>query len=214
MRIAKTAGLIVAVMLAILPASAQTNETLTREELAWKFVQSGNQSPGDMVIAAQDSVLEVLQESAARLRPDVREWMAVSFSLAAREVTKELVPVIEQKLYDAYVSRFSAEDLRKVLAFQEFVLAPERAAALTASQNGETAAARMKILQERLPPEDFQHIMQTTLNPPMINVTLTTLEVSRGLVADYKARFEEEVLKYCGNAPKGVLMCEKQGRPQ
>lgn len=211
-----TAGLVlIAAVFAALPAQAQTEEEAelaVRKEMVWTFVRSGDSSAESLAQMAEQSVLDALDTEGGKLPADVKTWMATAFTAVAQKVTTDITPDIKQQLFDAYFERFTVEDMKKILAFQEFVREPARAALIAESDTAATPKEKFAILKQRLPPEEFSYLIQTTLTPPMLDMTMATMGVSKTIAADYMKRFNKEVVTHCASAPKGVAMCEKQGK--
>lgn len=194
------------------PASFAQNAPPTARELAVKFVSSGDASTETMLQTARESITEALEEKGARLPQDVKDWMAIAFAGAAEQVMNDMTPQLEQRLVDLYATNFTAEELQQVLDFQVFVRQPQIAAVIDKATKEKTSEARLQVMQSELSPEDFNKIMTFTLKPPMLNVTLLTLKETKSVLAEFTTRFQTALLPYCSTAPKGVALCDKQGR--
>lgn len=194
-------------------ASAQAIDTPpTARELATKFVKSSDNSSEAMLETARDSMTQALEAKGAKLPQNVKDWMTAAFAGASKQVMDDMTPALEQHLIDIYATNFTAEELQQVLDFQVYVRQPRIASVVDKASKEATSKARLEVMQAELPPEDFNKLMTFTLKPPMLNVTMLTLKETKAVLAEFSTRFQAALLPYCATAPKGVVMCEKQGR--
>ena len=196
-------------------AWAQTPESPpakpTVRELAYKFVHDPNSV--DMVADARADVQERLDEVSSRLSPSLKAWFNPAMSAALDETMTEMIPVIEEKLITAYTEKFTAEELQQVLDFQAFVRQPRIAEAYAeASKAGGSGQEKMQALRDRLPPEDFNKIVETTLRHPMLTITMVTVQLTNDMAKEFLQRFQVALSAQCATAPEGIPVCKDQGR--
>lgn len=215
MRIRLVAGVMLAMTVAAQPARAQTDEVAERArhaELVRAYVHSGEFSADFFVEAAELRLLAEFDDSDSDLPADVKAWLTTTHQAAAREVSRAIKPDVEQLIFDTFIDRFSVSEMEALLAFQQFIDAPERAAILAEAQ-AQPAADSEEFLRQRLSPDDFSYLMRASQTPPV----LTGFALADGIIQrttdNYAERFNIEIRLHCDSAPKGIEFCERPYRP-
>jgi hypothetical protein len=187
------------------PASAPTIR-----ELATRFVL--DPSNATVLVETREQVLASVLEKGRNLPPSVKSWMATALPAAAEQVVKDMTPIIEQKLIDAYVEKFTAEEMQQILDFQVFVRQPHIAKAFLEASVAPTAVAKMEVLKSKLTAAEYERVSTETLKHPMLTMTLATLKLTEEITGEFLTRFNVAVQQHCATAPQGFPLCEDQGR--
>jgi hypothetical protein len=151
-------------------------------------------------------------EKSKNLPPSVKSWMATALPAAAEQVVKDMTPIIEQKLIDAYAEKFTAAELQQILDFQVFVRQPHIAKAYLEASTAPTAVAKMEVLKAKLTAAEYERLSTETLRHPMLTMTITTLKMTEEITGEFVTRFNVAVQQHCATAPQGFPLCENQGR--
>ncbi len=182
----------------------------TARDLAIQFVREPSNTT--MLDDAREQMLAVVMEKGKDLPPSVKSWMATAMPAAAEQVVKDMTPVIEDRLINAYAEEFTAPELQQILDFQVFVRQPHIAQAITDASAAPTAVARMEIIKSKLNAAEFERIMTETTKHPMLTMTVETLKLTQEVTAEFVKRFTVAVQQHCTTAPQGFPLCEDQGR--
>jgi hypothetical protein len=182
----------------------------TSRDLAIRFVHDPTNAT--MLDDTREQMLAAVMEKGKNLPPSVKSWMAIALPAAAEQVVKDLTPVIEQKLVDAYAEKFTVEELQQILDFQTFVRQPHIAKVYFDASTAPTAVAKMEVLKSKLTAAEYERISTETLKHPMLTMTLTTLKLSEEIAGEFVKRFNIVVRQHCATAPQGFPLCEDQGR--
>jgi hypothetical protein len=190
-------------------AFAQTPAPTVRD-LAIKFVH--DPSNATMLAEVREQMLATVMEKGKNLPPTVKSWIATAMPAAAEQVMTDMLPVMEERLINAYAEKFTAEEMQQILDFQVFVRQPHIAKAMEDAGVAPTAVARMQIVKSKLSAADFERVMTETTKHPMLTMTLVTLKLTEEITAEFVKRFLVAVQQHCATAPQGVPLCEDQGR--
>jgi hypothetical protein len=182
----------------------------TSRDLAIRFVHDPTNAT--MLDDTREQMLAAVMEKGKNLPPSVKSWMAIALPAAAEQVVKDLTPVMEQKLVDAYAEKFTVEELQQILDFQTFVRQPHIAKVYFDASTAPTAVAKMEVLKSKLTAAEYERISTETLKHPMLTMTLTTLKLSEEIAGEFVKRFNIVVRQHCATAPQGFPLCEDQGR--
>ncbi|HEY7798123.1 MAG TPA: hypothetical protein VIA80_05120 [Hyphomonadaceae bacterium] len=182
----------------------------TSRDLAIRFVHDPTNAT--MLDDTREQMLAAVMEKGKNLPPSVKSWMTIALPAAAEQVVKDLTPVIEQKLVDAYAEKFTVEELQQILDFQTFVRQPHIAKVYFDASTAPTAVAKMEVLKSKLTAAEYERISTETLKHPMLTMTLTTLKLSEEIAGEFVKRFNIVVRQHCATAPQGFPLCEDQGR--
>jgi hypothetical protein len=218
MRIGKAAlnGLVLALaMLArVSPVSAQTVDAPPPTwVLATRLVQFSDYSADGFMIGMREAFADIPKTYDDDLPQDVKDWMTVAFAGAAEHLADDITPALDQQLVELFATNFTVEELQQVLDFEEYLHQPRIAAAMDKAREETTADAADAVMRANLPAEDYEKITILRLKPPISNVTMLSLKAKAAAAIEFKERFDGALLPYCPTAPKGVLQCERQGRP-
>ena len=182
----------------------------TARDLAIRFVQ--DPSNATMLDDTREQMLATVMEKGKGLPPSVKSWMATALPAAAEQVVKDMTPVIEQRLIDAYAEKFTVEELQQILDFQAFVRQPHIAKVFFEASMATTAVAKMEVLKSKLTAAEYERVSTETLRHPMLTMTVTTLKLSEEITGEFVKRFNIAVQQHCATAPQGFPLCEDQGR--
>jgi hypothetical protein len=193
------------------PGFAQTPAPApTVRELAAKFVH--DPSNATMLADAREQMLATVMEKGRDLPSAVKSWMATAIPAAAEQVLTDMLPVMEERLINAYAEKFTVEEMQQILDFQVFVRQPHIARAYMEASSAPTSVARMEILKTKLTAAEYERVTGETLKHPMLTMTLTTLKLTEEITAEFVKRFLIAVQQHCATAPQGFPLCEDQGR--
>ena len=199
------AGLVAGSTFAQTPVSAPTVR-----DLATKFVH--DPSNATMLGDAREQMLATVMEKGRDLPPAVKSWMATAMPAAAEQVMTDMLPVMEERLINAYAEKFTVEEMQQILDFQVFVRQPHIARAYMEASGAPNAVAKMEILKTKLTAAEFERVTGETLKHPMLTMTLVTLKLTEEITAEFVKRFLVAVQLHCATAPQGFPLCEDQGR--
>jgi hypothetical protein len=182
----------------------------TSRDLAIRFVQDPTNAT--MLDDTREQMLATVMEKGRNLPPSVKSWMATALPAAAEQVVKDMTPVIEQKLIEAYAEKFTVEELQQILDFQTFVRQPHIARVYFEASTAPTAVAKMEVLKSKLTAAEYERVSTETLRHPMLTMTITTLKLTEEITGEFVKRFNIAVQQHCATAPQGFPLCENQGR--
>lgn len=206
-------GRVAAAAVVMLAAPAFAQDDARERELATTYVIAGDGDDAVIDPELVDKMERDLVTTYADIPEETKAWMRRSFRVAEKQVAAEFDDTIQSRLVDAFVKRFTEAELEDLVAKQAFLRQPKLVAAIEASRNLPAASA-IDLVRKALTAEEFDGFIKTTTSPLIRAAAALTVSEAKAMLTDYLSAFDKALYAQCGDAPKGVHLCEHGPQPR